>query len=134
MSLFALFSWSIGWAKNRWGFNPSIVVVFWVGLEIVLMKLGFTGGLLGKIEFSNPLFHGLVGLFGFLIVSAIIVLLNSLLILAIVKTLEATRPKENTEDEVKRKWQLSFTRNFSTKKVYVVPEGRAPPLISEVVL
>jgi apolipoprotein N-acyltransferase len=129
--LFASFGWAVGWARKHWGFYPSIVAVLWIGLELGLMKFGFTGGLLVPTEYSNPFLRGLVGLFGFLIVSAIIVLLNSILILAIVKTLEAIKPKGNTFKKVKRRWLLSFSPNLSAKKVYVVPEGRAPPIISE---
>jgi hypothetical protein len=128
--LFAIFSWNVGWARKHWGFYPSIVAVLWIGLELGLIKLGFAGGLLVPTECSNPFLHGLMGLFGFLIVSAVIVLLNSLLTLAIVKALEAIRPKVNTIEETKRKWQLSFSCNFRINKVCVVPEERAPPLIS----
>ena len=126
--LFALFGWTVGWARNRWGFNPSIVAVLWVGLEIGLVKLGFASGIFGKAEFSHPFLHGLVGLFGFLVASAVIVLLNSLLVLAIIKTLELTRPKGKALKRNERIWQPPFTRNFFAEKVYIVPEGRAPPL------
>jgi apolipoprotein N-acyltransferase len=129
-ALFALFGWSVGWARERWGFNPSIVAVLWVGLEMGLVKLGFAGGLLGEAGFSNPFLHGLVGLFGFLAASAIIVLLNSLLVLVVVKTLEKTRPRRKTVAEDERTWDLFFTRNLVAEKIYLVPEGRAPPIFS----
>ena len=127
--LFALFGWTVGWARKRWGFYPSIVAVLWVGLEIGLTKLGFIGGVLGKAELSNPFLHGLAGLFGFIIVSAIIVLLNSLLILAIVKTLELTRPRSKTTQEASRKWDIILTLSLFSEKVYLVPDGRAPPML-----
>jgi len=132
--LFALFGWAVGWARKHWGFNPSIVALLWVGLEIGLVKLGCAqslglgmGGLFGKAELSHPLLHGLAGLFGFLTVSAIIVLLNSLLVLLIVNTLELTRPRGKTIQEEKRIWDLSSTPGLFAQKVYLVPEGRAPP-------
>lgn len=136
-ALFALFGWSVGWARERWGFTPSIVAVFWVGLEIGLVKLGLAGGLvvnevnllLGEAGFSQPFLHSLVGLFGFLTVSAIIVLLNSLLVLAIVKTLEMTRPRGKTVAEDERILELFFIPGLSAQKVYLVPESRAPPYI-----
>jgi hypothetical protein len=132
-ALFALFGWTVGWARQRWGFNPSIVAMLWVGLELGLVKVGFVGGLLGKAEFSQPFFGGLVALFGGLTVSAIIVLLNSLLVLAIVKTLEITRPKGKTTAKDERTWVLFFVRNLFAEKVYLVPESRAPPFLSETV-
>jgi hypothetical protein len=143
IGLFGLFGWTVGRARKRWGFNPSIVALLWVGLEIGLVKLGMNqngsdlgfaqnlglgiGGLFGKAELSHPSLHALVGLFGFLAVSAIIVLLNSLLVLAIVKTLELTRPRGKTIREEKRIWDLSSTPGLFAQRVYLVPEGRAPP-------
>ena len=126
-TLFALFGWSVGWARQRWGFNPSLVTVLWVGLEMGLLKLGFAQGLLGEAEFSHPFVHSLVGLFGLLAASAIIVLLNSLLVLAIVETIKAARIKGKAPVEDERKWNFFFTRNLVAEKVYLVPEGRAPP-------
>jgi apolipoprotein N-acyltransferase len=124
---FTLFGWIVGWARHRWGFNPSIVALLWVGLEIGLVKLGFVYGLLGETEFSNPFFNGLVTLLGFLTVSAIIVLLNSLLALLIVKTLEVTRPRGKTVQEDERTLDLLSAPGLLLQKVYLVPEGRAPP-------
>ena len=128
-ALFALFAWTVGWARQRWGFNPFILVFLWVGLEMGLMKLGFVGGLLGEAEFSQPFLHGLVALFGFLTVSAIIILLNSLLVLAIVETLRVTRPRRRAVQEDERILDLFPTPGLFAQRVYLVPESRAPPLI-----
>jgi apolipoprotein N-acyltransferase len=127
--LFALFGWAVGWARKHWGFNPSIVALLWVGLEIGLAKLGFVDGIFGKAEFSHPFFSGLVTLFGFLTVSAIIVLFNSLLVLLFVKTLEVTRPRGKVVQEEEKIWNLLFTPGAFSRKVYLVPEGRAPPCL-----
>jgi hypothetical protein len=129
-ALFALFGWSIGWARQRWGFNPSLVALLWVGLQMGLVKLGLLGGFLGEAGFAHPFLHGLVGLFGFLTVSAIIVLLNALLVLVIVKTLEVRQPKRKQIPADEKSWVLFFTRNLVAEKVYLVPEGRAPPLFA----
>jgi apolipoprotein N-acyltransferase len=128
-ALFALFGWSLGWARQRWGFNPSLIAVLWVGLEIGVVKLGFSGGVLGEAEFSHPFLGSLIGLFGFLAVSAVIVLLNALLVLAITKTLERATSREMTAagDDGTSVF-FSITRNLFCEKVYLVPEGRAPPL------
>ncbi|MCK4385398.1 MAG: hypothetical protein KAW52_03955, partial [candidate division Zixibacteria bacterium] len=127
--LFALFGWAVGWARHRWGFNPSIVALLWVGLEMGLVKLGFVSGLvvnevnllLGQSEFSHPFFGGLVALFGLLTVSAIIVLLNSLLVLLILKTLAIKIPRGKTVQEDERILDLLSTLGFFAQKVYLVP-------------
>jgi apolipoprotein N-acyltransferase len=128
--LFALFGWAVGCARQRWGFNPTIVAVLWVVLELGFMRLGLVGGLLGEMGASAPILRGLIGLFGFLTISAIIVLLNSILVLVLVKTLEVSRIRAKIEAEEGIFWDFSFLRNLFTEKVYLVPEGRAPPLIA----
>lgn len=141
-ALFALFGWTVGWARHRWGFYPCIVALLWVGLEMGLVKLGmnqngsylgFVGGPLGKAEFSHPFFHSLVALFGFITVSAVIVLLNSLLALVIVRTLEVTKPKRKTVQEDERVLDLPSIPGLLAQKIYLVPEGRAPPLVPKAV-
>ncbi len=118
--LFTLFGCTVGWARKHWGFYPSIVAVLWVGLEVGLMKLGFSGGLFERIETSNPFFHGLITLLGFLAVSAIIVLLNSLLVLAIIKTLELAKSRGNINQE-EGICKFLYALNFFTEKFYIVP-------------
>ena len=140
--LFALFGWIVGWARQRWGFNPAFVALLWVALEIGLVKLGIVGdsaslttlslskgGLLGEAELSHPFFGGLFALFGFLSVSAIVVLLNSLLVLLVLKTLALKIPRGKTVQEDERRTDLFSAPWFFTQRVYLVPEGRAPPYI-----
>lgn len=131
-ALFALFGWTVGWARQRWGFNPSMIAVLWVGLELSVAKLGLVGGLLGETTFSHPTLHGLACLFGLLAASAITVLLNSLLAFALTKVIKATGTGVKSAIEDVRTWDLLFAVNFSTEKTYLVPEGRAPPSLSEV--
>ena len=127
--LFALFGWSVGWARHRWGFNPAIVALAWVGLEVGLASLGLVRGLLGETGLSHPFFGGLFALFGFLTVSAIIVLLNSLLVLLILKTLALKIPRGKIIQEDERRTDLFSAPWFFTERAYLVPEGRAPPYI-----
>lgn len=126
-ALFSLFGWAVGSARARWGFNPATVALLWLALQMALVKFGFTGGLLGETSLSHPFMHSLIGLFGFLAVSALVVFFNSLLVLAIVKTLEAARSLDASRQTETRRWNLLFVRNLFVEKVYLVPEERAPP-------
>jgi apolipoprotein N-acyltransferase len=127
-TLFALFAWTVGWARQRWGFNPFILVFLWAALELGLVKLGFVGGLLGKTGFSHHFFAGLISLFGFLTVSAIILLINSLLVLAIVKSRNVAGYGWRMGQEDGRMADFFSAVGLFTKRVYFVPEGRAPPI------
>ena len=126
-TLFSLFGWGLGSARKRWGFNPSLVALFWVGLEMGLLKLGFIGGLLGGQDFSHPFIGGLIALFGILAAAAIIALLNSLLVLIVVEILKTSSPRGRMAREAQRIWEFFLTPGVSTQKAYLVPEGRGPP-------
>jgi hypothetical protein len=65
-----------------------------------------------------------------LVISALIVLLNSLLVLAIVKTFAVTGSRNKRGSEAKRTWNRFFTRNLLIERVYLVLEERAPPFVS----
>lgn len=127
-ALFTLFAWTLGSARERWGFNPFILVFLWVGLEMGLVKFRFIGGPSGEAGFSYSFLGGLVVLFHSLAVSAIIVLFNCLLVLAIVNTLRVTRPKARMVEEDERTFGLVYVPRFFSQTVYLVPESRAPPL------
>jgi hypothetical protein len=126
-ALFALFGWLLGWARQRWGFNPFIIVFLWVSLELGLVKLGCVGGVLGESGFSQPVFNSLAALFGFLTVSAIIVLLNSLLILAIVKRPKVAGLRHRIVQEDEGILEFFSTFGLFAQRIYFVPESRAPP-------
>ena len=92
-AILGLFGWLVGHARLRWGFNPIMIALLWVAFEPWLVKLGFTSGLFRQAEVSHPLLNGVGGLFGFLIISLIIVLCNSLLAWVIKK---AASPAERS--------------------------------------
>ena len=54
--------------------------------------------------------------------------LNSLLVLAVVKSITAARTGVKAAIEEVRAWDLLFAFHLSTEKTYLVPEGRAPPV------
>jgi hypothetical protein len=125
--LCALFAWSVGKARQRWGFNPSMVALLWVGLQMALIKFGYAGGLLGNAGFSQPFLQSLIGLFGFLAASALVVFFNSLLVLAIVNAIQARRAWGKKPETPKQVWNHLVAAHPLTERVYIIPEERAPP-------
>jgi hypothetical protein len=132
VSLFAAFGWLVGWVRKHWGFCPVMISILWLGIELGVMKFGVSGGLFERIETTNSLFHGLITLFGFLTVSATIVILNSLLVLAIVKTLEPTKAGERSSSKRVKRWAFVSTNNLLAQRVYLVADGRAPPFYGNI--
>ena len=126
-ALFTLFAWTLFRARTVFGFNPIITALIWVGFELAAVKLGLVRGLLGSAEFSNQYLNGLVILFGFIIVSFVIVLLNSLLLIAIEKAVSLAEARGTASCESGRIWDLCFSPGLFVQKCYLVPDVRGPP-------
>ena len=126
-ALFAAFGGAVGWTRQRWGFNPTIVALLWVAFELGLTRLGLISSMLGEAEFSGPFFHGLAALFGFLIISFIVVLCNSLIVAAIDKAISLAKARRFVRTVGERTWTLYSPTGVFAQKFYLVPEGRGPP-------
>jgi apolipoprotein N-acyltransferase len=129
-ALFTLFGLVLCSARIAFGFNPVITGVVWVGFELAVMQLGFGGGLLGEARFSSPYLNGIAVLFGFVIVSFVIVLFNSLLIMAVEKAVSLAEAREIASCEGGRIWDLYFAPGPHAQRFYLVPDVRGPPAIN----
>jgi len=129
-ALFALFGWAVAWGRRRWGFNPLIIALFWVVLDLGVIKLGFPRGLLAEGKASHPLFGGMVALFGFLSISFLIVLFNSLLIYALEAVITLASVQGIHFSQGQRKWDLFPSPEPIVFRLFLVPEGRAPPCLA----
>lgn len=128
--LFAFWGWAVGLIKQYFGFNPIIISGLWVFFELALIKLGYTSGLLTHSTFSTPFILRLATLFGFGIISFIIVLLNSLLIKAIeyaAKTFKAQTVEFSISELT---WNLAKTCHLFSQRFFFVPQLRGPPILS----
>ena len=127
-ALFAGFGWAVSWGRRRWGFNPLIVALLWIALELVIIRLGFSGGLLVGESAARPAFGGMATLFGFLSISFLIVLLNSIFIYALEAVATLVTAREIAIARGERKWDLLLTPGPITYQPYLIPLGRGPPL------
>jgi len=128
--LFSLFGLITGWTRERWGFNPVLVALLWMTVELVLIKLGFINGVFQAAELTYPVFHGMATLFGFIFVSFAIVLLNSVLIWTVnnaVLVIFTSWIKTETRNQ---KYQLVHNATFFLQEVFSIPQERAPPCLS----
>jgi apolipoprotein N-acyltransferase len=125
--LFSLFGWTVGWARRNFGFNPFVVGLLWVAFESGLVRLGFDNGLFAEASLSASFLHSIATLFGFLIVALIIVLVNSLLIVALEVAVSFARARGHAVTEGKRKWDLFPSPGLVAQRLWLVAEGRGPP-------
>jgi hypothetical protein len=128
--IFAIFGWLTAWTRERWGFNPIIVSMLWVVMELVMIKIGFFTGVFQEAELTHPEFHGMAVLFGFLFVPFVIVLLNSILIWTVDNAaLIASTSWMDTEAR-KQEYQHIYNVTYRLQEVFSIPQERAPPYVT----
>ena len=126
-TLFALFGWAVAWGRRRFGFNPLVIALLWIALELGVIRLGFSHGLLAEGRVTQPAFGGMAALFGFLSISFLIVFLNSILICAI-ETIASLAPVPvSVNSRGKNRWDLAFLPGPVAFRLFLVPESRGPP-------
>ena len=126
--LFAIFAWAVARAKEKLGFNPVFVALLWVLFELALLKILITTAGENLQVHPTGFFHGLSVLFGFLAVTFLIVLVNSILVFAIEKIVSLAKARgAGSLGKIKCMGPCSHTRAFH-QKVYLVLSGRSPPI------
>lgn len=128
-AMFTLLGAGIGLIRRRIGFNPILIALVWAFTEYILIKLGITVSLFGKIEATLPVFHTLSTLFGLVIVSFIIVLVNSIIFLAVRKVARVTAGgRKFLSTKCLKSWDLRLEWQLPGRLFYFIPEVRGPPL------
>lgn len=125
--LLVLSAWTLCRAKEAWGFNPLVVALIWVICELGLIRLGSIRGLFPAAEFGVGLLYKTAVLFGFLTVSFVIVLINSILIAAVNAVVSLARARGVVVLEGEGNWDLLSTPGLVAQRLLLVAEGRAPP-------
>ncbi|OGC85673.1 MAG: hypothetical protein A2W07_03615 [candidate division Zixibacteria bacterium RBG_16_43_9] len=126
--LFGLWGWGVGLAKQFFGFNPVIVSGLWVFFELALIKLGYTSGLLTHSTPTTPFVLRLATLFGFGIISFIVVLLNSFLIKAIEYAAKVFKTRKIEFSISELTWDFVKKCHLFSQRFFLVPQLRGPPI------
>jgi len=126
--LLSFFGWVVAWGRRRWGFNPLVIALLWIALELGMIRLGFTRGLLGEAGAPQSLFGGMTVLFGFLSISFLIILINTVLLVA-VKTLVAPAASGTKSlFTIEQTWDVLFPAELPSLTICLNHQGRAPPI------
>jgi apolipoprotein N-acyltransferase len=126
---FTLLGATIGLIRRHIGLNPILVALVWALTEYILIRLGITVSMFGKIEATLPVFNTLSTLFGLIIVSFIIVLINSIIFLAVRKVAAATSGgRKYLSTKCLKTWDLRLEWRLPGRLFYFIPEVRGPPL------
>ena len=124
----AVFGLLFGFARRRFGFNPILLALLWVGFELAVVETGIAPFVLSSNEPSGAFSIGISQVFGFAILSLLIILVNSLVLIAIDRIVSAEgRVSEKRVNE--RQWNPSFAPGPFADTLFLVPQRRGPPVV-----
>ena len=122
------FVYTVCLIKNNFRLNIILISILWVAFELILIKLGFIDSLLGGEILSQKYFYGISTLFGFLIISLIIVTFNALLIITVHKIIYLAKSQQAEMSVSGRIWNLYTEVGVFAGKYYLNPDSRGPPV------
>jgi apolipoprotein N-acyltransferase len=127
IAILTTFGLALGWTRERFGFNPVLIALMWVGVEFGLIKLDFLSNAFGVTEFTGHYFFSLTALFGFLILSFLIVFIDSLLIVAVGRVISFVKSGEiGTTEPITRQVLIPITSGLA-RTINDTPGSRGPP-------
>ncbi len=126
--VFSIFGMAVNGAKKYIGFNPVFVAAIWVPLEYFLIRYPGMGGVLSFPTADSSELIRFASLFGLLMISFFIVLVNSIILMLIEYVSRIRFSIAGLRFPLARKLFPLFEGISSTKRWDYLPNLRAPPI------
>jgi apolipoprotein N-acyltransferase len=128
--IFSAFGIAVNRTKRYIGFNAALIAVLWLPLEYFLTHYAHLGSIFTFPETDSALLLRIGSLFGILLVSFVIVLINLLILILLKRVVQAlSAGKTFPAREDKRRYP-TFKDIILQRRWYYFPDPRAPPLPS----
>ena len=125
--IFSLFCIAVSIVKKYTGFNPVFTAALWLALEYTLTHDPVLGNILTLPETDSGFLTRFGSLFGVLMVSFLIVLINSLILIVIKQVADALGTGVSFLIKADKKSNLPFKQTIIERHWCYFPEPRAPP-------
>ncbi len=130
--LFALYGTLVNKMAKHIGFNAIFIAVLWMPLEYALSHYADLGRIFTFSETDSTLLFRIGSLFGMLIISFVVVLMNSLILLVLKRVVQAISSRGTFPITNDKKLYFAFKEIILERRWYDFPDPRAPPLPSSV--
>lgn len=128
--LFALYSAFVSTVKKHLGFNAIFIAALWLPIEYVISHFSGLGYLFSIAPDESGLMYRLGSLFGLLMVSFVVVIVNALIVTTIGRLVRALRSRDAHAIAVRSLVIAPFEKLLIKRSWYCFPDVRAPPLHS----
>jgi len=125
--LFAFYASLVNRIKNHIGFNVIFIAALWLPLEYVLSHYASLGNLFTISANESSLLFRIGSLFGILMISFIIVLINSLILIVLRQVVQALLSQGTLSISDDKRPYPPFKEILFERRWYYFPDRRAPP-------
>lgn len=128
-AIFALYAAAVNRIGRHIGINAVFVAALWLPLEYALSRYSGLGSLfaLSAFEFGWPVMTRIGSLFGALMISFIIVFVNTLVLLCVNQVARALRARSGLSASADKPTYASFKVKLPDGHWYYYSDPRAPP-------
>ena len=126
--IFSAFGMAVNRVKRYTGFNPIFVAALWLPLEYAIAHYAHLSSIFTFSETDSTLLIKIACLFGILTVSFVVVLINSLILIALKRAVQAIRSRATFPSKDNERSYLPFKEIVLQRRFYYYPRRRAPPI------
>lgn len=130
--IFSIFGIAVNRIKRYIGFNAILIAFLWLPLEYALSHYAHLGSIFTFSETDSTLLIRFGSLFGMLLVSFVVVLINSLILVVLKHVVQALRSRATFPAKEDKRLYPSFKEIILQRRWYYFPDVRDPPLPSSV--
>ena len=125
--IFSLFGIAANRIKKYIGFNPIFITALWLPLEYVLNHNAYLGSIFTFSEIESTLLFRIASLFGLLMVSFLVVLINALFLIFSEHFVKALGSHTTFLVKDDKRPYPPFKEIILERSLYYLPNHRAPP-------
>ncbi|MBU8933050.1 MAG: hypothetical protein KOO62_03490 [candidate division Zixibacteria bacterium] len=126
--ILAVFGLTVNLTKRRIGFDPAFVAMLWIGLEYALIKSTGVDSIFVLSNTDSHLVVGFCSLFGFLLGSFVIVLVNSLTLIFLRYAWRRRYPRRIFLSTWYNRCFNNLHEVLLERRCFCFPDRRAPPI------
>jgi len=130
--IFSAFGIAVNRTKRYLGFNAFLIPFSWLPLEYILKSYAHLGSIFVFPETDSTLLIRIGSLFGILMVSFVVVLINALILILLKRVVQALSSRATFPAKEDKRLYPAFKNIILQKRWYYFPDPRAPPLPSSI--
>lgn len=127
IGLFAIYAVTVNRIKKRFGINAIFIAALWLPLEYVISHFADLGYLFAVTPDESGLVLRLGSLFGLLMVSFVVVVVNALILISVRRIVRALHSHGRRSLPNYSRVKYSIEELFLERSWYCFPDVRAPP-------